>query len=130
MGKLVAELIDSDCMAVSFAEQPRIFLVEKDTAGNLRAADPIDAMLKGGRLEPPVVKAPDEEIRAATLKARKTWPRFVKLYKKAKGHGCYVKVEIVEGEHVEHLWARVTEITDTIQDWWREEVSLVSLAAP
>jgi uncharacterized protein YegJ (DUF2314 family) len=114
LGKLCAELLDDDCLAVYLPDSDRLFECDATTAARLRAGD-VPAALDDGR-QSPVIHIPDDDPRmvAAVAEARRRWPEFVAAFETQTGRNFSAKIPITREGHTEFIWLDVTALEHNI----------------
>lgn len=115
LGKLLAELIDEQCLAVLCPREKRLFVCDEETDTHLRSDDPIAAL--DGVKQAPIVHVADDDPRmlAAVAEARRRWPEFEEAFDaRTEDQTCSVKFPLREGDVVEFIWATVTAIENDV----------------
>jgi uncharacterized protein YegJ (DUF2314 family) len=120
IARLLAELVDENCLAVVEPDEGSVFLCDPTTEEKLRSENPIEALQDW--YYPPVltVEADDPELQAAIAEARRRWPEFVAAFesrhdgKHSDEPPFLVKAPFTDGENVEYMWVRVTGIENEI----------------
>lgn len=115
IGKLQAELIDENCLAIFLPDRSRLYPMEPGMEAKLRADDPLAALEE--HLQIPVIPVADDDprMRAAVDEARRRWPQFVRAFDERAGNDSFaVKAAISDGEHTEYMWLIVTAVENDI----------------
>jgi uncharacterized protein YegJ (DUF2314 family) len=115
IGKLHAELLDDNCLALFQPATNRLYPMEPDMEAKLRSDDPLTALQEHPLL--PVIQVADDDprMRAAVAEARRRWPEFVRAFESRDGNDNFaVKAAITDGEHTEYMWLIVTAIENDI----------------
>jgi uncharacterized protein YegJ (DUF2314 family) len=114
LGKLCAELIDDNCLAIFLPDCDQMFEYDTNTAARLRAGD-VRAALDDGR-QSPVINIPDSDPRmvAAVAEARRRWPEFVAAFETRAGKNFSAKIPITRQGNTEFIWLEVTAMEHDI----------------
>ena len=118
IGKIAAELVEDDGLAIMAPAADAINVVDGATRDKLRGPDPLAAVREWEN--PPVISVPDDDprMRAAAAEARRRWPEFVQAFRDPPpgAHDFNVKVPVTEGDTTEFVWLDVTGLHgDTIE---------------
>jgi len=111
IGKLAAELADSDCLAIYCPDTRQMNIYGADIGEQLRSNDPLSGAFK--QANPPVVMLESEDPRlvAAVAEARRRWPEFQQAFEqRAPGQMFSVKVRVTDGKNAEYIWMKVSAI--------------------
>jgi len=115
IGKLLAELIDDNCLAIFCPEAGSIYAYHPSFQEKLTGSDPF------GQLQdveyPPVieVEADDPRMKAAVEKARSRWPEFVNRFESRCSEQSFsVKAPLADGSEKEYIWINVTAIENNV----------------
>lgn len=114
LGRLLAELVDDNCLAIYVPQTEQLFPNMDETLELLKADDPLKALGFEAPLPVLQIGADDPRMIAAVGKARKTWPDFVSAFEKKSGGNFGVKVPITAGGNTEFIWLSVTAIENEI----------------
>ena len=114
LGRLLAELVDDNCLAIFIPQTEQLFPNMAETLDLLKADDPLEAL--GFEAPVPVLQIGGDDPRmiAAVAKARKTWPDFVSAFEKGAGKSFSVKAPITVGGNTEYIWLSVTAIENDV----------------
>jgi uncharacterized protein YegJ (DUF2314 family) len=115
IGKLIAALADTECLAIYSPATSRLNVYDAALDEQLRGPDPLKLFAEPTFV--PVVTVPDDDPRmqAAVDEARRRWPEFVAAFEKRKeGEHFAVKSRFTEGEEVEWMWSSVTAIENDV----------------
>lgn len=114
LGRLLAELVDDNCLAIFIPHTNQLFPNMDETLELLKADDPLQAL--GFDAPGPVLQigADDPRMIAAVEKAKSTWPNFVSAFERKAGENFSVKVPITAGGNTEFIWLKVTAIENGI----------------
>lgn len=110
IGKLLAELLDDNCLVVLFPETLELFPYGEKTLACLTANDPRDALRDA--CEVPVIGVADDspEMLAAVAEARRKWDQFASAFETKAGSEFSVKAPITRNDQTEFIWLTVTAI--------------------
>jgi len=111
IGKLIAELCDSDCLAVLAPASGAINVYDDEIREGLCRKDPGE--LLGNFIHAPVVtiSPADPRMRQAVEEAKKRWPEFVKAFERRSGDQLFsIRAPFGDGKHTEFMWVGVTAI--------------------
>jgi uncharacterized protein YegJ (DUF2314 family) len=111
IGKLLAALADTDCLAIYSPATTRLNVYDAALEEQLRGPDPLKVFAEPTFV--PVINVPDDDPRmeAAVKEARERWPEFVAAFEaRQEGQHFAVKSRFSEGEEVEWMWTGVTAI--------------------
>ncbi len=110
-GKLLAELAPPGALAIYGTESQRWWPFTPEAHEALRAADPVSALQQQMPVPVLAVEKNDPEMRAAVAKARRTWPEFVAVFRKApKDMRFSAKAPFSEKDETEFMWVLVERI--------------------
>jgi len=112
IGKLLAEFVDNNCMAVVDLLDHSIYpFLEDETEKALRSDSPRLA-LEEIPYDPVITIASDDpEMQAAVQTARDRWPEFVAAFEqRSDGQHFAMKARFNEADVVEFMWITVTAI--------------------
>lgn len=115
IGKLHAEMIDENCLAIFLPDRSRLYPMEPGMEAKLRADDPLAAL--EAHLPLPVIQVADDDprMRAAVDEARRRWPEFIRAFDRRDGNDSFaVKAPISDAEHIEYMWLIVAAIENNI----------------
>jgi uncharacterized protein YegJ (DUF2314 family) len=115
IGRLIAELCDSDCLAVLEPATGAINIYDDEIREGLCQKDP--AELLGNFIHAPVVNISpgDPRMRRAVAEATKRWPEFVDAFEKRSTEQLFsIRAPFGDGEHTEFMWVGVTAIENDI----------------
>jgi len=111
IGKLIAELCDSDCLAVLAPATGAINVYDDEIREGLCEKDP--AELLNNFIHAPVVNISqaDPRMRQAVAEAKKRWPEFVSAFENRSADQLFsIRAPFGDGEHTEFMWVGVTAI--------------------
>jgi uncharacterized protein YegJ (DUF2314 family) len=115
LGKLAAELIDDDCLALFAPATGQLVVYDPEMLDALRGPDPLDLFEKPAH--PPVVpvNGDDPRLKAAVAKARRRWDEFVAAFEQRQPEQSFsAKARIGDGENYEFMWLSVTGLENGI----------------
>ena len=115
IGRLLAELIDTDCTAIFCPSNSRGCVYEPDLDEQLRGPDPLQIFEINQR--PPVLEISenDPSMLRAVQEARERWPEFVAAFEgRSSGDVFSVKAPLSDGEATEFMWLSVGAIENNI----------------
>lgn len=112
LGKVMAELIGPDCLAIFCPGTNQVKLVNADTVAILRSDRPMDALGPGEKGPIIGARAGDEELATAVAVARQRWPEFVTAFAHRRDNEeFFVKVPLATGNgSLEHIWMSVERL--------------------
>jgi len=111
IGKLVAELCDSDCLAVLAPASGAINIYDDEIREGLCHTDP--AELLGNFIHAPVVNISpaDPRMQQAVAEAKKRWQEFVDAFERRSAEQLFsIRAPFGDGKHTELMWVGVTAI--------------------
>jgi len=111
IGRLIAELCDSDCLAVLAPATGAINVYDDEIREELCQKDP--AELLNNFIHAPVVNISpaDPRMRQAVDEAKKRWPEFVRAFEqRAADQHFSIRAPFGDGRHTEFMWVGVTAI--------------------
>jgi uncharacterized protein YegJ (DUF2314 family) len=111
IAKLLAHLVDSDCLALYFPPTGAFAPWSDDTVEQLQSDDPIQAVFEHVSLMPVIPIDDDPRLRAAEAEARRRFSEFRAAFEATDGTNFAVKTKITRGERSEHIWVEVDRIT-------------------
>ena len=120
IGRLLNRILDEKCLGVLVPQYMHLVPWDQNAESALASADPIAALQPS---EPAVVPMDDDDPKlvAASVEARKTWPRFVTAFEKhmrdedrEEGRNFSVKAPISSNGNTEFIWVTVTCIENEI----------------
>jgi uncharacterized protein YegJ (DUF2314 family) len=115
IGRLIAELCDSDCLAVLAPASGAINVYDEEIREGLCHKDP--AKLLNDFIHAPVVKVSpaDPRMRRAVAEARKRWPEFVSAFERRSADQLFsIRAAFGDGEHTEFMWVGVSAIENEV----------------
>lgn len=115
IGKLVANLMNDDCLAIYAPSTQRLNICDADLKEKLRGPHPLEAITD--LTNPPVVQVGEDDprMKAAVAEARRRFPEFVTAFKQRRsGWEFYVKAPFTDDTSTEFMWAEVTRIENDI----------------
>jgi len=115
LGKLAAELIDDDCLALFAPATGQMCVYDPEMLDGLRGGRPLD--LFESPAHPPVVpvNGDDPRLKAAVAKARRRWHEFVSAFEQRQPEQSFsAKARIGDGENFEYMWMSVTGLENGI----------------
>lgn len=115
IGKLIAELLDDNCVAVFAPATNRLAVYDPGMEDVLRGPEPLSIFEEFAKLPIVEVAEDDPEMAAAVAEARRRWPEFVTAFEnRTDSQHFAVKAPFTEGEHREYMWLSVTGIENNI----------------
>jgi uncharacterized protein YegJ (DUF2314 family) len=115
LGKLAAELIDEECLALFAPATGQLVVYDPDMLDALRGDNPL--ALFEVPPHPPVVpvNGDDPRLKAAVGKARRRWSEFVSAFEQRQPEQSFsAKARIGDGENYEFMWMSVTGLENGI----------------
>lgn len=115
LGRLLAELIDDNCLAVYLPDTDQLYAYNSETLDLLRADDPFEAVHAEGSTVP-VIEVPDDapEMLKAVAEAKQRWSEFIAAFEAQAGTNFAVKAPITRDEQTEFIWIEVTAIENGV----------------
>lgn len=113
IGKLIAELAQTDCTAVYSPATSKMILYDDEVEEQLRGPDVLEVFHRLVRV--PVVPIADDDpaLEEAAEEARRRWPEFVAAFETRRSEQNFaVKAPFSDGANTEVMWAAVTGIED------------------
>ncbi|MGD0093512.1 MAG: DUF2314 domain-containing protein [Planctomycetota bacterium] len=111
IGKLVAELADSDCLAIYCPETRQMNIYDPEIGAQLRGRDPLSGAFKQANVPVWRVGSDDPRLIAAVAEARRRWPEFQRAFEqRAPGQMFSVKARVADGKNAEYMWMKVSAI--------------------
>ncbi len=111
VARLVAALIDGDCLAVCLPARKRVYVCEDGLPAKLRGPDPLAALEVGGPAPVVGISPNDPRLLAAVREARRRWPEFVSAFEQRESGQIFsVKVPVREGKQTEYMWLSVSAL--------------------
>jgi uncharacterized protein YegJ (DUF2314 family) len=115
IGRLLAELVGDDLLAVRHPDDARIHPRTPELLPALRSDDPLAALRAIGVPAVLTIREDDPRMVAAVATARSRWAEFVAAFEsRTTDDGYTVKVPIGDGESTEFLWVNVTAIENDV----------------
>lgn len=120
IGSLLNRIVDENCLGVLVPQIMKLVPWDESVEAALIGPDPVAALSAD---IPGVVPMDDDDpkLRAATIQARKSWPKFVTAFEnhmrdedREEGRNFSVKAPITAGECTEYIWVTVTCIENEI----------------
>ncbi len=110
IGKIAAELVDGDCIAVYSTSTNQLIPIEPEVLEGLRGDEPLEQFNQ--IVQPPVltISEDDPRMRAAVEEAKRRWPEFARAYSAGDGENFSVKAPVSDGRNTEFIWIEVAEI--------------------
>jgi uncharacterized protein YegJ (DUF2314 family) len=110
LGRLVAELLDENCLLILIPESGLAYPINEDTEDALRSDDPVQALQES--LTVPIIQVADDDplMLAAVEKAHNGWPTFASAYEENAGENFSVKAPITREGNTEFIWISVTSL--------------------
>jgi uncharacterized protein YegJ (DUF2314 family) len=111
IGKLIAELMDEDCLMFYCPQTGRMNVPTEEVVAGLKGDDPLGAVTAFD--QPPVtgISGDDPRMVAAVEEARRRWPEFVEAFRTGREEQMFsVKAPFTDGENTEFMWVHVTAI--------------------
>jgi uncharacterized protein YegJ (DUF2314 family) len=109
LGKLLAELIDDDCLALFAPATSQLIVYDPEMRDQLLSENPLDVFEQ--QPHPPVVpvSGDDPRLKAAVARARRRWPQFVRHFEQRRPEQSFsVKARIGNADAFEFMWLTVT----------------------
>ncbi|MBS0265279.1 MAG: DUF2314 domain-containing protein, partial [Planctomycetes bacterium] len=110
LGRLFAELLDENCLAIFLPDESRAYPVNAETEAALRADNPLEALEETRSLPVIQVSDDDPDMIAAVQKARDSWPQFLSAFEARAGQNFSVKAPITRDGNTEFIWLDVTAV--------------------
>lgn len=110
LGKLIAELLDDNCLLIYLPDSDSLFPVNEESEAALRSDDPIEALQE--TITIPIIQVADDDplMVQAVERAHKEWPRFLAAFEAKQGENFSVKAPVTAGGNTEYIWIEVTTI--------------------
>ena len=110
IGKIAAELIDEDCIAVFSTSTNQLIPIEPEVLEGLRSDDPLEQFNQ--IILPPVLTISDDDprMKAAVDEAKRRWPEFLEAYAARDGESFAIKAPVSDGRNTEFIWIEVAEV--------------------
>ncbi|MES2791145.1 MAG: DUF2314 domain-containing protein [Planctomycetota bacterium] len=115
IGRLIAELADTDCTAIFCPANSRGCVYETDLEEILRGPHPLQIFESNQR--PPVLEISENDplMLRAVEEARARWPEFVTAFEERQSGDVFsVKAPLSDGEATEFMWLSVGAIENDI----------------
>lgn len=115
IGRLLAELVDTDCTAIFCPANSRGCVYEPDLDDLLRSPDPLQIFDATQR--PPVLEISENDplMMRAVQEARERWPEFVTAFEeRGPGDVFSVKAALSDGDATEFMWLSVGAIENNV----------------
>lgn len=114
LGRMLAELVDDNCLAILLPQTQQVFPNMDETLELLKAEDPLEAL--GFEAPAAVLQISDDDPRMikAVEEARRTWPNFVAAFEQKAGEEFGVKAPISRDGNTEFIWISVTAIENDV----------------
>lgn len=115
IGRLLAQLIDDDCLAVCSTEMQTIHPYHEELIDQLTGEDPLGTLREASF--PPVLAVDEDDPRmhAAVKEARQRWPEFIAAFEKRDDDQTFsIKAPVTDGENTEFIWVNVTAVENDI----------------
>lgn len=111
LGRLLAELIDTDCLAIYVPETRTVKLYDGDVPALLRGDDPVAVLSRAPQPAAAPVADDDPRLLAAVAEARRRWPEFVSAFEHRTAEQTFsVKAPLRHGDRTEFVWINVTAL--------------------
>ncbi len=115
MCSLAAELLDENCMGVSFPETGHLRPFDAELKRALRSDDPLRQAMRWEKAPALAIEQNDPALVAAVTEARRRWPEFLQAFQgRDESQMFCVKAPFRDGENVEWMWVSVAEIKDQV----------------
>jgi uncharacterized protein YegJ (DUF2314 family) len=111
IGRLLAELADSDCLGVFIPSTGQLHPYDENLEQKLRGPSPLDELMEFPF--PAVLGIADDDPRmvAAVEEARRRWPEFVAAFEERQAEQNFaVKAAFSDGENTEFMWLQVSAV--------------------
>lgn len=110
LGRLIAELLDENCLLIFLPDTGLAFPINEDTETALRSDDPVGSLQE--TLTVPIIEVADDDplMIEAVGKARTDWPKFVDAYEARRGENFSVKAPVTHSGNTEFIWIAVTTV--------------------
>ena len=111
IGKLLAELADTDCLALYSPATGQMIPYDDRIEERLRGPDVLNLFRELAYVPVLEVKDDDPRMAAAVEEARRRWPEYVAAFESSRpGQRFAAKAPISDGTHTEFMWIAVTAI--------------------
>lgn len=113
IGKLVAHLLEDDCLALYHPESSRMVVCDPSMREKLLGPDPLGIF--GASANPPVTSVPDDAaaMAAAVEEAGRRWPEFVEAFSRRTADQRFaIKAPFTDGDETEFMWVVVISIKE------------------
>jgi uncharacterized protein YegJ (DUF2314 family) len=110
IGRLLAELVDDDCLALYCPEHDQIVACDDTIVEKLRRENPLEAFGELTFVPVMPVDGEDPRLKATVAEARERWPEFVAAFQAREGENHAVKAPITFEDNTEFIWIEVDEI--------------------
>lgn len=114
LGRLMAELVDDNCLAIFLPLSNHMFPNMPETLEKLRADDPVAELLEDAPIPIVPVQPDDPRMAAAVEEAKARINEFITAYESGEGENFGVKAPITRGDNTEFIWVEVTAIENAI----------------
>lgn len=113
LARLLAELADSNVLALFDPQSHQVFCYDPETESKLRSDDPVRAL--GRQYYAPIVQvaADDAAMAEAVDVARQRWHEFEAAFERRDPNSdspFVIKAKFAEGDHAEYMWVTVGSI--------------------
>jgi uncharacterized protein YegJ (DUF2314 family) len=114
IGKLTAELADTDCLAIYSPATSQMMVYDATLEEGLRGDNPIELFNNPPLLPVVEVDGDEPEVAAAVAEAVERWPEFLSAFQNQRGELFNVKARVNDGKHVEYIWLSPTSIENGV----------------
>jgi uncharacterized protein YegJ (DUF2314 family) len=115
IGKLIAELADENCLAITSPATGRINVYDPELNEKLRGPNPLEDFAKPIFVPVTAVSSNDALMKAAVEESRRRWPEFVRAFEnRSQGQMFSIKAPFSDTNHTEFMWVTVTGIENDV----------------
>jgi uncharacterized protein YegJ (DUF2314 family) len=112
VGRVLARLVDDDCLALYYPPLNQFAPCKPDEmVTKLNSDDPINAVFREVTEVPVIPIDDDPRLRAAEAEARRRFPEFEAAFQKKDGSRFTVKALITANGNSEHIWVEVDRVS-------------------
>ncbi|MCA9103344.1 MAG: DUF2314 domain-containing protein [Planctomycetales bacterium] len=115
MGRLIAELADSDCVAIFSPATDQMSVFDAEIEDQLRRKHPLDVFAETTLL--PVVEIDQQaaSVQSAIAEAQRRWPEFERAFgRRGDDQFFAVKAPFCQGDLTEFMWLVVTAVENGV----------------
>src|SRR6266478_6367177 len=111
IGKLVASLVDTDCLALYSPATDQITIYDPAMEETLRGPQPLEVFDQNPFVPVTSISEDNPDFKAAVEEAKRRWPEFVAAFEKRQPDQVFgVKVPFQDGDDTEFMWISVSAI--------------------